>query len=318
MDTEELLKKLRNLHVDRDRSRYTVGKAPHKAILLLSLIMLDEHGKIELDDVRPEFYLKQTWDELWSVLDYPRPGPITMPLYHLRSEGFWHLDFFRTYRPTTSIENFNNQLRHASLDNDFIHILQDHEQRNMVINTLLQEGGYFSPQETERLRLRLEDLDDSFVYEERIVQELANEFHMNWNLDIVTAKTTSIIAKRDPAFRRLVLSAYDESCAVCGMRVSTSSGISVIDAAHILPFNRFYNDDVRNGLGLCKTHHWLFDRGLLSVDDSYKIMVSKDIEDDWPQGVIKKYHGKKLTLPQNSAESPSELAMQWHSENVFI
>ena len=318
MDTDELLKRLRNLRVDRNRSRYTVGKAPHKAILLLSLIVLDRHGKIELDDVRPGLYLNQTWDELWSVLDYPRPGSITQPLYHMRSEGFWHLDFPQPYSRTSSIRRFDEQLQRASLDQDFIDIIRDRERRDMVINTLLQEGGYFSLEEAERLRSRLEDLDDSFTYEERIVQELGQDFHMDWSMDVVSSKVTTYAAKRDPAFRRLILSAYEETCAICGMRISTASGISVIDAAHILPFNRFCNDDVRNGMGLCKTHHWLFDRGLLSADESYRIMVSKDIEDDWPQGVVRKYHGKRLILPRNVEEFPSELAMQWHSENIFL
>lgn len=86
-------------------------------------------------------------------------------------------------------------------------------------------------------------------------------------------------AKRDPAFRRMVLSTYDETCAVCEMKVVTNSGVSVMNAAHILPFNRFGNDDCRNGLTLCKLHHWMFDHGLLSVDDRYRIRPPKGIED---------------------------------------
>jgi len=34
---------------------------------------------------------------------------------------------------------------------------------------------------------------------------------------------------RDPAFRRLVLSSYGSTCAVCGARLMTASGISIID-----------------------------------------------------------------------------------------
>jgi len=317
MDIDELQDKLRNLRVDRNQSRYTVGKAPHKALLLLSLTVLDRHGKVDLDDVRPDIYLKQTWDELWSVLDYPQPGSITQPLFHMRSDGFWHLQFSRPYTRTSSLKAFQEQLERASLDEGFQDILKDQDARNQVINTLLQEGGYFSPDESRRLRERLEELDDSFVYEERLVDELKKEFQMSWDMDLVAAKTVPMAAKRDPAFRRLVLNAYEETCAICGMRISTASGVTVIDAAHILPFNRFHNDDVRNGLSLCKTHHWLFDRGLLSADESYRILVSDDVEQDWPQGVVRSHHRKKLLLPQCPEEHPSELAMRWHSENVF-
>lgn len=317
MDIDELQHRLRNLHVDRNQSRYTMGKAPHKAVLLLSLMVLDRHGKVDLDDIHPDIYLKHTWDDLWSVLDYPQPGSITQPLFHMRSEGFWHLSFSQPYTRTSSLKAFQEQLERARLDDGFQEMLQDPEVRNLILNTLLQEGGYFSLEESHRLRARMEELDDSFVYEERLVEQLNREFQMRWDVDVVAAKSAPLAARRDPAFRRMVLNAYEETCAVCGMRVTTASGVSVIDAAHILPFNKFHNDDVRNGLSLCKTHHWLFDRGLLSSDDSYHILVSKDVEEDWPQGVVRGYHHKRLMLPRCQEEQPSELAVRWHCENVF-
>jgi putative restriction endonuclease len=34
---------------------------------------------------------------------------------------------------------------------------------------------------------------------------------------------------------------------------------------------------VRNGLALCKTAHWLFDRGLVTLDDDLKIVQAKGL-----------------------------------------
>jgi predicted restriction endonuclease len=41
----------------------------------------------------------------------------------------------------------------------------------------------------------------------------------------------------------------------------------VILDSSFLPFPKFANDDPHNGLALCKTHHWLLDKGILALDD---------------------------------------------------
>ena len=63
---------------------------------------------------------------------------------------------------------------------------------------------------------------------------------------------------------------YEYTCAVCELNIQAASGESVTDAAHIVPFSVSYNDDVRNGMSLCKSHHWAFDAGLISVNEAYQ------------------------------------------------
>ena len=167
-----------------------------------------------------------------------------------------------------------------SLDKELIDLIEADTSRNELINSLLN-GGYFSEKEILGLRKGIEVLDGSFKYEERINAQIKREFQMEHIGGIEEFET-----KRDPAFRRLVLSAYDETCSVCGLRLVTTSGISVIDAAHILPHARFKNDDVRNGLALCKTHHWLFDKGLMAIDGHYRVEVSKSIELEAPKRAV--------------------------------
>jgi len=36
-------------------------------------------------------------------------------------------------------------------------------------------------------------------------------------------------------------------------------------------------DSVRNGIGSIRTVHWMFDRGLISIGDDYKILVAKNL-----------------------------------------
>jgi len=53
---------------------------------------------------------------------------------------------------------------------------------------------------------------------------------------------------RDAAFRRTVLEIYDYTCAACGIRLLLNSALSLVEAAHIIPFSVSRNDKPTNGL----------------------------------------------------------------------
>ncbi len=50
----------------------------------------------------------------------------------------------------------------------------------------------------------------------------------------------------------------------------------MVPAALIRPVADLGPDSVRNGIALSGTVHWMFDRGLLSVDDDYSILIAED------------------------------------------
>lgn len=62
---------------------------------------------------------------------------------------------------------------------------------------------------------------------------------------------------RDPTFRSRVTRAYEQRCAVSGVR------LGLIDAAHILPVDGGGTDATSNGLALTPTLHRAFDKGLI-------------------------------------------------------
>src|SRR6185369_13304422 len=63
-------------------------------------------------------------------------------------------------------------------------------------------------------------------------------------------------------FRRLVLKAYRERCAICRL-----GHVDLLDAAHILSDRHPKGEPlVTNGLGLCKIHHSAFDTNILGID----------------------------------------------------
>jgi putative restriction endonuclease len=79
---------------------------------------------------------------------------------------------------------------------------------------------------------------------------------------------------RDRAFAVAVKEAYKDTCAVTGLKMINGGGRSEVQAAHIRPVSERGPDSVRNGLALSGTIHWMFDRGLLSIDDNYRLLVA--------------------------------------------
>lgn len=78
---------------------------------------------------------------------------------------------------------------------------------------------------------------------------------------------------RDAAFATIVKDAYNSTCAVCGSQRESPDGIPEVEAAHIYPRREGGSDDPRNGLALCRLHHWAFDAGWFGLSDDCRIIV---------------------------------------------
>ncbi|GGB39784.1 restriction endonuclease [Sphingomonas metalli] len=79
---------------------------------------------------------------------------------------------------------------------------------------------------------------------------------------------------RAAAFRGHVLHAYDNRCAVTGLRIVNGGGKAEAQAAHIWSVAEGGPDTVQNGIALSATAHWLFDRHLISLDEDLRLLVS--------------------------------------------
>ena len=81
---------------------------------------------------------------------------------------------------------------------------------------------------------------------------------------------------RSASFRKQVLLAYDNRCAV------TRHQLRLVEAAHILPVSAGNEsiDSVRNGLALSPTYHRAFDRGLIYIDDHMEMRLDSNGVDD--------------------------------------
>jgi putative restriction endonuclease len=119
---------------------------------------------------------------------------------------------------------------------------------------------------------------------------------------------------RDQAFRRQICQAYDNRCAISGLKLINGGGRSEVQAAHIRPVASNGPDSIRNGLALTGTLHWMFDRGLLSVDDEYRVLRAKELPVDVDRLIAP---GGELRLPEAELLYPHPLYLRYHRENVF-
>ncbi|MBL8591038.1 MAG: HNH endonuclease [Devosia sp.] len=154
--------------------------------------------------------------------------------------------------------------------------------------------------------------DDAFAgFSEQQQAPFVGEEQERVRADILTSRIV-----RDRAFRRVVLRAYGERCAVTGLKLINGGGRAEVAAAHIRPVERNGPDMVNNGVALSGTVHWMFGRGLITFSDDLEIVVSRHVNDrDGVAGLINKTG--RLMGPLAGRDRPHPAFLGWHRENIF-
>lgn len=122
-------------------------------------------------------------------------------------------------------------------------------------------------------------------------------------------------ALRDVAFRGLVRRTYRNTCAFTGLSLINGGGRPEVQAAHIRPVAEMGPDSVRNGLALTATAHWMFDRGLVSVGDDYRLLLARS---GVPPELRRMFRDDlAVWVPDDERRRPHPAYLAWHREKVF-
>lgn len=146
------------------------------------------------------------------------------------------------------------------------------------------------------------------------ISEEAAEFHP----EIERTRVDRVInrAVRDRVFRGTVIAAYNQRCALTGLRMINGGGRAEVEAAHIRPVSENGPDTVRNGIALSGTAHWMFDRGLVSLADNYEVVVSRHVNNR--DEVERLLHPSGVALvPDDPSLRPHPVYLDWHRTNCF-
>ena len=275
-------------------------RAPHKPLLLLFAIgqLLQGHRELPFGEIE---------DKLRTLLDQYAP-PVKsrhqpeLPYWHLRSDGLWvvpgdeDLDRQRGGFPRMpGLRKTSGALPSTVA----AALLADSDLLEQVVQELLDSHFPESLHDGLRVATGLDAIDTA-------LPELAADR---------AAFQNQRRRVRDPAFRRLVLRAYEHRCAATGFRAALGSSYFGVEAAHLHWHSHGGPDIVANGLVLDPTMHVLLDRGAWSLTDDRRILVSTEFTgSDEAVSRLRALHGRPLRVPLPGQEPVRREFIRWHRE----
>ena len=304
-------------------SELTRHRAPHKPLMLLTVMDLIAQGVVQTNFIEFNSDLLDVFDLYWTkIMGEDKPSNPVLPFFHLQSDGFWHListpgkeQILAAVTQIRTISQLHDLVLGAKLDDALFSEMQDSQPRNRLRAVLIQ--SYFAPELRPEIVALGEITTEAFQYSLDLLNCAKERFKLKGKGLKETGEEYQPEA-RSVGFRRIVVKAYNYTCAMCRIRVVTPEGRSAVVAAHIVPWSESYNDDPRNGLALCGLHHWIFDEGLVTVAEDHTIKVSTVIPSE--NGGTEALHslfGRKLHLPDPLTLWPSEDALAWHRTHRF-
>lgn len=314
MKLEAILRDLTRLR--RAGTKY--GVAPHKPILLLTLLDLMESGMMADNRFIVNSDLVGTFHENWSLLvNTGHQEDFTQPFYYLQNDladrgRFWFLNPKPGYSIQAHIKNIftlSEVLEFAHFSEEFFAVLAISGNRHIIREFLLEI--YFSGTKEEFMQRRKAESG----YLRSIEAYVLNEVPVVERLQVAEQE---IVYVRNGTFKKWVPKIYQYTCAISGMKAVSTYGYSLIDACHIRPFADNQDDRVGNGIALCPNLHRAFDRGLIGIDSEYRVMVSDQIvEDNSHAYSLQKLQGKRVLLPDEKHLWPNQDNLEWHRGKWF-
>ena len=297
------------------------GAAPHKPILLLSIIDLYNGGYISSPKVfiTPEIVgrFKTNWSNYVST---SHDKNFALPYSHMSGEPFWKLipnpGCEKWVQAKSSLRSFRNlkiAVSHAQIDVELHKILLDSSSRailkKVILDTYFPTTSEYSP-----------DNDSDMISD--IKQQIFNDKEAEYSKRIISQQHfldknsyEEEIFVRSEIFKRELPRLYNYTCAISNLRIDATENISMIDACHIIPFGISHNDTIQNGISLCPNLHRAFDRGIISIDDNYRVLISsKFVESGSSTYSIKQYQGQRILLPSKEEYYPSKINLANHRE----
>jgi putative restriction endonuclease len=218
---------------------------------LLAILEHLDRGTVTNNEIKLTPELTKTFKRYFQVVRQRDDQPtIENPFYHLCGDGFWQLVSKPGERPLYEPGNASRVPTLTALrqiygrfdDSLWTSLLADPLSRHQLREALI--ARYFPE------------------YRDKLAAVAGSAVAINNQPS--TLNLSEEPPGRDGAFRHTILEIYDYRCAACGIRVKISDALSLVEAAHIIPFGVSRNDKPDNGLALCPNHHWAMDRHLIA------------------------------------------------------
>lgn len=300
-------------------------KAPHKPVLLLSIIQAYELKLLTTNQLPITPELTNIFKSNWNLLvTTDHTLGFALPFFHLKNEQghWWQLvanpgcESWVEYGKLTSFSSLSAAVAFAQIDPNLTELLRDDTSRLILRRTLLNTyfpgrgGVVIADVDTELDDLKREMLEES---------PAGYRAKLNSSKTRLDPETYQIeVYARDTIFRREIVRLYDDSCCITGVRVSAPYAFSMVDACHIVPFYMTFNNHPSNGIALCPNLHRAFDKGAISIDDDYRVVISPTfVENEGSAYRLNALAGKPIELPKDVQFLPDSAALAWHRKHTF-
>lgn len=324
MTTNELVQKYKKQFQSLNRaSNVTLGKAPHKPILLLSVIQLIANGELQSNRIYITGDLviafKTNWNKLVETNHIPN---FSLPFFHLSSEPFWRLIYnglFDSKEKISSLGKLKSRVAFAEIDRNLFDLLLNPITRTELQKILLDT--YFPRTKVNYQFGIIGNYEIENIIKEQILNDTKEEYQTlmsNIAEDLSENEFEEERFIRGSIFKREVPKIYQNQCCISGMRIESKINAQMIDACHIVPFSISNDDTVSNGISLSPNLHRAYDRGLITINEDYIVRISPVVRENETPFSISQFAGRKIILPKNKKEYPSPENLMWHKKEVFV
>jgi putative restriction endonuclease len=141
-----------------------------------------------------------------------------------------------------------------------------------------------------------------------------------YELGVFELGHTQNSAKKDRSrkFVEEVLDAYERKCAICNQSIRLGDTLVGIDACHLKPIQHFGDDNISNGIALCKIHHWAIDRGAISISNEMVLMVSKKLNGNKLFEYFTSFENQSVFIPRHKALGLNKKNIVYHNNYIFV
>lgn len=300
-------------------------KAPHKPILLLSILQLIRKGEIVSNRIyiTPELVLafKNNWNTLVTTNNV---CTFSLPFFHLQSEPFWRLtparSGARALKSISSLKSLTDNIAYAEIDQPLFLLMMD-TVTNTILETILLDCYFpatkvFYYKETSLVQYTLE-----LEIKNQLLNDSKEEYQVKMQMLEGVLSEEEIQEERfirGGLFKKEIPRIYNHQCCISDMKIQTTMNTQMVDACHIIPISISNDDTISNGICLSPNLHRAFDRGLLTINENYIVRISPRVkESNSPYGITQ-FEGKQINLPQDVKLYPSSQNLHWHRKECFI
>lgn len=290
-----------NINQSKNRETY----APHKPLAILFALSGVLHGKRWISYNEDREKLEELIGNFTKFQSKPN---CLQPLWRLTNDSkklpFW------TTQPTDLLVNASGDIPASQA-----------REKNFQAGFSTEVYQWLAQDKKISQFLIGEIIEDNFpeTLHETIL-EILNIFELKPEIETQEYVESKIVkVKRDPHFPKKILQLYDNRCSFCGLKIYLNHSPLSMEAAHIKWKARGGECDEYNGLSLCPTHHYTFDRGLWTLKDDYTIDISQNALIDSKSDVFfSPFIGRSIAdYILDLTLLPDVGNIRWHHENIL-